>query len=338
MNVGRLLLVTKHAALRDAVRDMVWESDYELEIVDSLDDVSPDTGHPIILVDGVFTPEPWTQHLEAIHSHWMAYPFQILLLTDSWERQSLAQMADDAILYPCDPEELRARIALAARRLMLWKVMYEEREFFREAVKSEEELANRILDEHLQLKEEFSVIRGEKEELEESKERLEEIAMRDMLSGLLNRLSLFSVMEVEIDRCVRTGAALSGIMIDIDHFKSINDNYGHPLGDAVIREIGKRLNNALRSYDYAGRYGGEEFFLVLPNTDLEQAENIADRFRIEMERTPVTYADQNIEVTASLGVAEFRPGEDKESWITRADRAMYRAKHRGRNQVCVDEA
>jgi diguanylate cyclase len=122
-------------------------------------------------------------------------------------------------------------------------------------------------------------------------------------------------------------------MIDIDWFKAINDNFGHQCGDMVIREIGARLLAGLRKYDYAGRYGGEEFFVVLSNTNEEQALGIAERFRKDMEEARFQCGGETIGVTVSIGAAVYVPGESQESWIERADRAMYQAKQAGRNQV-----
>ena len=143
-------------------------------------------------------------------------------------------------------------------------------------------------------------------------------------------------MDVEIDRSIRTGLPLAGVMFDLDHFKEINDNYGHQHGDETIRAIGRKLLGVMRKYDNAGRYGGEEFFILLPNTRSEQAVMIAERFRKELEGLTVEYLDNTIQVSASFGVAEFAPGESRESWINRTDKAMYQAKQEGRNRVRSD--
>jgi diguanylate cyclase (GGDEF)-like protein len=122
-------------------------------------------------------------------------------------------------------------------------------------------------------------------------------------------------------------------MIDIDHFKRVNDNHGHQCGDMVIREIGAKLTKSLRKYDYAGRYGGEEFYVVFSNTTADIAQSIAERFRIEMGETQFECGEETFNVTVSIGVAQFNSGESPDRWISRADGAMYQAKQRGRNQV-----
>jgi len=157
----------------------------------------------------------------------------------------------------------------------------------------------------------------------------------DTLSGLLKRRTLFQRIEIEIERTMRLGLPLTGIMIDIDHFKRINDNYGHQCGDLVIQEIGAKLTKSLRKYDYAGRYGGEEFYVIFSNTTADIAESIAERFRSDMEETNFDCGEERFGVTVSIGVAQFNPGEAPDRWISRADGAMYQAKQRGRNQVVV---
>jgi diguanylate cyclase (GGDEF)-like protein len=134
---------------------------------------------------------------------------------------------------------------------------------------------------------------------------------------------------------MRLGLPLAGIMIDIDHFKRVNDNYGHQCGDLVIREIGAKLTKSLRKYDYAGRYGGEEFYVIFSNTTADIAESISERFRSDMEGIKFECGEEHFGVTVSIGVAQFSPRESPDRWINRADGAMYQAKQRGRNQVVV---
>ena len=159
--------------------------------------------------------------------------------------------------------------------------------------------------------------------------------LRYTLSGLLNRRTLFQRIETEMERTTRLDWPLTGIMIDIDHFKRVNDNYGHQCGDMVIQEIGAKLTKSLRKYDYAGRYGGEEFFVLFSNTTSDIAQSIAERFRLDMQEAEFQYGEESFGITVSVGVAQYNPGESPDRWINRADGAMYQAKQRGRNQVVV---
>jgi diguanylate cyclase (GGDEF)-like protein len=122
-------------------------------------------------------------------------------------------------------------------------------------------------------------------------------------------------------------------MIDLDRFKSINDSYGNLSGDEAIRAAGDAIRSCLRREDYAGRYGGEEFFVLLPGAELSVALAIAERIREFIATTPVKHDGKTFNVAASVGVAEYRRGEAPGEWVARSDSAMYRAKQLGRNRV-----
>lgn len=267
-------------------------------------------------------------------------PFQMaFLIPEQYEPgDALIRVSDDFIRTSVLSVELKSRVDAARIRYEHQKSLYEEREFFRHAVRQEEELSSKILEHHINLKKAFKDIEDHNHELVQSNQKLEKIAKFDMLSGLLNRMSLFALIDVEIERSIRTQLPLSGIMLDVDHFKRINDSFGHQFGDEVIRMIGATLKKSLRKYDAAGRYGGEEFFILLPNSNQSQALMIAERFRKELESTPVYYDDDSITITASLGIAEFHPDESKEMWLRRTDKAMYQAKSNGRNSVVVESS
>lgn len=267
-------------------------------------------------------------------------PLQVILcarVRDERDMHSALEAGvDDFIKKPLDEAELTARTRAAVLRWEKQATLLKEREFFRIAVAEEERLSSLVLDQNQNLKEAYEKIRRLNEELEKANRELEQIAAFDSLSGLLNRRSLFHRISVEIERSIRLDVPLTGLMVDIDHFKDVNDNHGHQCGDMVIREIGARLLGDLRKYDYAGRYGGEEFFVVLSNSTEQQALNIAERFRRHMEEAMVTCGGESVNVTVSIGVARYRQGESQESWIERADRAMYQAKQAGRNRIIQD--
>lgn len=170
-------------------------------------------------------------------------------------------------------------------------------------------------------------------DLEEAKRRIEELARRDVLTGLFNRRHLIDAIKPEIARAERGYQSLSLVMFDLDHFKRVNDNHGHTMGDAVLRATGIMVNNSLRPYDLAVRYGGEEFIVLLPNTTLDNASLVAERLRTGLERLAVVGYEHTI--TGSFGIAEWCPGETSDEWISRADRALYDAKHSGRNRVML---
>ncbi len=155
----------------------------------------------------------------------------------------------------------------------------------------------------------------------------------DYLTALPNRRLIMDRLQEEAVRSQRTGRALSVVMSDIDHFKSINDIHGHAAGDAVLVAYSRALSSQLRQYDLIARWGGEEFLLLLPETPLDTALVIADRLRVIVTELRVEVADASITFSASLGVAEYHPKEDVDHTLTRADDALYEAKRVGRNQV-----
>jgi len=168
-------------------------------------------------------------------------------------------------------------------------------------------------------------------ELRNANETIQRLASTDALTGLANRRSLYEALEREVARAARMGEHSSVIMADLDHFKSINDDYGHTIGDLVLASAASVFSRQSRPYDLAARYGGEEFFLLVPGTSTENAIGIAQRIRTEIAEIKVPGCPRQI--TVSLGVATWMPSEASEHLISRADQALYRAKNDGRNRV-----
>jgi diguanylate cyclase (GGDEF)-like protein len=171
------------------------------------------------------------------------------------------------------------------------------------------------------------------QELIAAREQLREKAMHDPLTGLLTRGAFFEICDGEIARASRRGQSLALMLADLDHFKAINDRYGHLAGDDVLRETAKRLRATFRRGDAVGRYGGEEFVALAVGCQLEDALGLAERFRESIGQAPVVTSAGAIEITTSVGVAVI-PGIDN-SWtlLKAADEALYRAKAAGRNTV-----
>jgi diguanylate cyclase (GGDEF)-like protein len=173
------------------------------------------------------------------------------------------------------------------------------------------------------------------EELVGARESLLLAATRDSLTGLLNRAESLAFLDRELFRCRRNKSPVAVLLIDVDHFKAVNDFLGHLAGDAVLREVAKRLTFSLRPYDGAGRYGGEEFLLMLPGCDLESATRRGEEIRNLICRSPViTPAGERV-ITISLGVtaADASTAKDHTVILGVADKALYRAKNNGRNRT-----
>lgn len=176
-------------------------------------------------------------------------------------------------------------------------------------------------------------------ELRLQKEAAELAARLDALTHVLGRRSFTEEASAEIQRSIRYQQPLALLMIDIDHFKVINDTYGHATGDAVLFHFAQLLSRELRENDLIGRIGGEEFAVLLPGSQVAQAERVADRMRASVESSEIQVRGQPLHFTASFGVAEFQLSDlGLESLMARADAALYEAKHQGRNRVLVARA
>ncbi len=160
-------------------------------------------------------------------------------------------------------------------------------------------------------------------------------AQHDPLTGIFNHAQILNILEKELNRAKRQNGNLAVIMGDLDHFKKVNDIYGHVAGDAVLVEIAARVKNNIRTYDSAGRYGGEEFLLVLPGCSAEEAMIIAHRILESISKEPVMFNSTPIKVTISLGVAVHGTGDNTSTTelVQLADTALYKAKQNGRNRV-----
>lgn len=221
----------------------------------------------------------------------------VLLLTARSEKKDLVEGmdagADDYLIKPFDSQELQARLRAGRRILELESALVAAREALREQ------------------------------------------ATRDPLTWVWNRYAILDILNRELDRAHRAGAPVSVAMADLDHFKHINDSCGHLAGDAVLREAARRMQDSVRTYDAVGRYGGEEFLLVLPGLERDAAVQMTDRLRRVVCGAPVATGTGPVSVTVSVGMSTLVPGARTraETLIEAADRALYRAKERGRNRV-----
>ncbi len=163
--------------------------------------------------------------------------------------------------------------------------------------------------------------------------------MRDPLTGLWNRRGIFDLLRRELSRSERSGSPVGMIMADLDHFKRINDTFGHDAGDAVLREAAMRMKSAARAYDHVGRYGGEEFLIFAPGCDAQGAWALAERIRCRMTQEPMVIPQARLSLTASFGVAYFDSlaASDLDGVVKAVDEALYLAKAKGRNRVEVVE-
>jgi diguanylate cyclase (GGDEF)-like protein/PAS domain S-box-containing protein len=173
-------------------------------------------------------------------------------------------------------------------------------------------------------------------EIEKLQAELREQALRDPLTGLYNRRYLAEMLEHELARVKREKKPMSVIVTDIDHFKKINDNYGHQVGDEFLRKIANLISSHTRSSDIACRYGGEEFLLVMPGTSVKSAVKRAEELRLECAQIQIPYENKKLSVTLSFGVASYPAhGQGAEEIVIKADKALYKSKRSGRNRVTL---
>lgn len=158
-------------------------------------------------------------------------------------------------------------------------------------------------------------------------------ARRDGLTALYNHATFYDILEREVMRARRYESPLSLILIDIDHFKAVNDDHGHLAGDAILRDLALRIGGALRGIDIPARYAGDEFAVILPETDIEGARQVAQRIQHDVEQKPFFYGDAAIRATVSVGVTELKDDATGVDVVAKTDALLYRAKRDGRNRV-----
>ena len=175
--------------------------------------------------------------------------------------------------------------------------------------------------------------------LREDFERVKTEASADFLTGLANRKAFHDALTEQMDEAISQQKELSLLLVDIDHFKQFNDEYGHLIGDEVLKLVAKKIKEIVRGRDFLARFGGEEFAVILPQTPLEGAQVVAESINRLFAQTTLKAVHTSTtlgKVTVSVGVARYRPGEPPDNLINRADRALYRAKRTGRNRVVTE--
>ncbi len=174
--------------------------------------------------------------------------------------------------------------------------------------------------------------------LKDCYDKLYEASIKDPLTGTFNRQTILERLNSEFERAKRLNDDLSVIMSDIDFFKRVNDSYGHLVGDSVLKHIGKILKKSIRKYDTVGRYGGEEFLIILPHTSIKVAKNIAERVRQSLKNEVFIIKNFSIPITMSFGISHISRASNSSLLLQQADQMLYEAKRRGRNKVvAIDE-
>lgn len=186
---------------------------------------------------------------------------------------------------------------------------------------------------HLDLKLSRDQLEEKNRELSEAYDKIEQLALTDSLTGLANRRNIINLMAVEVSRCERNGGTFSLIMSDIDFFKKVNDTYGHDTGDHVLQTLANIMRENLRQQDVISRWGGEEFLIMLPYTEMEKAVAVAEKLRLAVMNTEISYTGEHFHITMTFGVSQFDKMIGVEKTIKKADDALYLGKQTGRNKV-----
>lgn len=319
---GHVAVVDDSLTVRMMLQEQLQQAGYQVTLFEDGDAVVeylkatadwPD----LVLLDLVMPGIDGISVLEFIKSQdWQGFLPVILLtsMSDIEDRvRGLDQGAEDYIAKPFDSSDLLARVRAQLRIKRLQDEMADQNI----ALAKVNQENHRLL-----------------QELEVKNEQLKQAATTDALTGLNNRGEIERFVTDESARVRRFAQPLAVAMIDIDHFKLVNDTLGHPFGDRVIREVARVMAETVREVDRVGRYGGEEFLLVLPGTDVDGAVILADRIRSGVEA--LCFDPEGKKVTVSAGVACW-DGDDKgwEEMVSRADQALYQAKESGRNRVCT---
>ena len=249
-----------------------------------------------------------------------------ILLTAYGDIQTVVQAVNEGHIFyyltkPWQPFELEGIVGRGVEHSLLLR---ERRGLIEELRQSNVELERRVRERTRELLERTR-------QLEEAYRVISDLAAMDPLTSVANRRTFMTALGRELERSERSRSPLVLIMLDLDHFKAINDTHGHGLGDRVLQETARRMKEIARPYDTVARIGGEEFVVLLPATELDQGLRVAERLRVELEGLDVDgYPDI---VTGSFGVAALRHGEDADTFLRRVDTALYAAKNGGRNRV-----
>jgi diguanylate cyclase len=206
-------------------------------------------------------------------------------------------------------------------------------EYIQSFRQTEEKRLDELEEENEQMRERIGKLENSRMQLHEQLLASEQKMLRDPLTGLPNRLALDERLGLEMARMKRESSPLSIAIWDIDHFKSVNDTFGHQAGDKALHVVGRTLHKLVRDVDMVARFGGEEFVMILPKATLQQAFVILERIRETLANTAFRFKETPLKITLSCGVAEFQPHETSEMALVRADDALYRAKSNGRNRT-----
>lgn len=326
-----LLVIDDSEAIQSLIKEL-FSTEFELtqylKPVDALENVKSHK-YDCIILDLMMPKMTGSEFLNNLRIFDMDTPVIILTAKDCSENE-IAQLfrsgANDYVNKPFLTAELIARIKHHINLRKTKDSLIRANDELLKAVSKEEQLNEKIIDRTMALKRSLRKIKV-------LNRKLKYFATHDKLTGFLNRRAFFSFLENDIRRLKRTETKLSLIMLDLDFFKIINDTYGHLIGDYILVEFSKIVTSNLRDIDLVGRFGGEEFLILLTDCTVEDAVNVSNKLRCVIESAAFSKDGVDHKITVSIGVAEYRHNEKTDEFIKRVDEALYKAKNSGRNKV-----
>ncbi len=333
---SKILCVDDSESIRfliETILDEYFTVEFEFNPVNAL--MKIDESYDCILLDLMMPLLSGIEILKEIRKNPKLSSLPVIVLTaKNCNEKEIADLfaigANDYVTKPFLSAELIARVKHQIKLKSTTEELIKTNDILYKAVKKEELLNEKIIEKTIQLK------RSNKRIVTLNK-RLRYLATHDKLTKFYNRRAFYIFLENDIKRLKRINTKLSLLMIDIDYFKNINDTYGHLTGDMVLRSLSDIIRSTLREIDIAGRYGGEEFLILLPDSDAKGAKIAAEKLRKQVEKSVIDPDNLKIKLTISIGIAEFIANEDLDSLIARVDKALYVAKNSGRNVTVVAE-
>ncbi len=297
----RILIAEDDAITRRLLEATLGNDDYEIEMYcdgeTACQALQKDDAPALVILDWMMSGMDGIDICRQLRARdKQASRYLLLLIAKEQQRDVFAGLeagADDYVVKPFSPLELKARLHTGVRTVRLHRKLIEARNAMQEMLK------------------------------------------HDLLTGLWNHSAIVEMLEIEAVRAKRSGESIGLVIVDIDHFKQINDTFGHPLGDQVLREAAKRIKEVNRGYDTVGRYSGDAFIILLPGCDEQQAQGFAGRLQARFSGAALEVGGDHIEVSLSMGIAAFKPGirMDVTVLIHQADQALSRAKSQGSARI-----
>ncbi len=312
------------------ISDIVMPNMDGYEMCSAVKDTASLADTPVILLTSLSNPEDVIKALTCRADNFVTKPYDDVFLLSRIEHILVNQE-----LRRCEKSDTGIEIFFAGKTHIITSDRRQVVDLLFSTYENAVERNKKLIRMQLELKQSNEKLQDEVHERERIAEELSRLTIHDDLTGLYNRRHMNTILAQEYARCVRYETDMSVILLDLDHFKNVNDVHGHVFGDFVLKEFSHRMKQNSRESDYVFRFGGEEFLIILPSTDIENGVLVGEKIRHISEASMFTDGLTSLKVTASLGVASYRFNEPnvQNDLLSMADKALYQAKEEGRNKV-----